>query len=235
MPTAKRDERNSGPLRPTPETYDPLQYFFDQANAALFDRGLPNALITLQRKGASSGFVHHAKFMGQGAAADELALNPAHVTNCTTRDLLVELVHLMIHLWQRHYGKPGRGPYHNREFARAATKIGLPTTITGEPGGKRTGDKVSHYIVEGGPFHRMCSRIEARGYGLVWSEILKQDTRAANADRSEIANAKSGKRVRYICPLDHFRNGKAVGPLRMWGPSGVEVKCAQHDRALLPG
>jgi hypothetical protein len=51
--------------------------------------------------------------------------------------VLSTLVHEQAHLWQHHFGKPGRGRYHNREWAAKMVEIGLIPSATGEPGGKQ--------------------------------------------------------------------------------------------------
>jgi len=57
----------------------------------------------------------------------------------------------MCHLEQHHFGKPS-GAYHNKEWAKMMHAVGLMPSNTGKPGGKQTGQTVSHYIVTGGPF-----------------------------------------------------------------------------------
>ena len=66
--------------------------------------------------------------------------------------VLSTLAHEMVHLWQHHCGKPGRGRYHNRQWAQRMKAIGLHPSSTGKEGGQETGDSVGHYIVPGGPF-----------------------------------------------------------------------------------
>jgi hypothetical protein len=78
-----------------------------------------------------------------GQVADEIALNPSHFRNRPVMEVLGTLAHEMVHLWQHHHGKPGRGRYHNREWAAFMKRIGLQPTSTGEEGGKETGDRVA--------------------------------------------------------------------------------------------
>jgi hypothetical protein len=47
-------------------------------------------------------------------------------------------------------------------------KFGLQPSSTREPGGKETGEKVSHYIIEGGPFAQAFARLEVTGFKLRW-------------------------------------------------------------------
>jgi predicted SprT family Zn-dependent metalloprotease len=90
---------------------------------------------------------------------DEIALNPSHFRSRTTAEVLSTLVHEMAHLWQHHHGKPSRASYHNKEWAVKMRALGLIPSDTGQPGGKQTGQKVSHYIEEGGAFDVACTAL----------------------------------------------------------------------------
>ena len=48
---------------------------------------------------------------------DEIALNPRYFQCARSTEVLATLAHEMAHLWQHHHGKPGRGRYHNQEWA----------------------------------------------------------------------------------------------------------------------
>ena len=68
------------------------------------------------------------------------------------------LAHEMAHAWQYHFGKPSaEAGYHNVEWGTKMEEIGLMPSNTGEPGGKRTGQQMTHYIVEDGPFAEAAS------------------------------------------------------------------------------
>jgi hypothetical protein len=60
-----------------------------------------------------------------------------------------------------------RNGYHNKEWAVKMRAIGLIPTHTGEPGGKETGQKVTHAIAPGGRFKRACSAFLASGGAVV--------------------------------------------------------------------
>ncbi len=62
----------------------------------------------------------------------------------------------MAHVWQQTYRKPPTKCYHDRQWALKMTmkEIGLQPTTTGEPGGKETGQSVTHYIMPQGPLTR---------------------------------------------------------------------------------
>ena len=118
----------------------------------------------------------------------------------------------MVHLKQQHFGKPARGRYHNKQWADWMAELGLEPTNTGEPGGKRTGDRVSHYIVEGGPFDLACQAFLAKHQGLLWG------------DRPIESKGAGGKRSKYICRDPECQ-------LAAWAKPGVTIWCGEHNVA----
>ena len=62
------------------------------------------------------------------------------------------------------HGTPPRRSYHDRQWAAKMKEIGLQPSTTGEPGGKETGQTVTHYIVKGGAFAQADR--QAQGHGL---------------------------------------------------------------------
>jgi len=47
-------------------------------------------------------------------------------------------------------------------------EIGLQPSSTGEPGGKETGQTVSHYIIPGGRYAKASAKLKAKGFQLHW-------------------------------------------------------------------
>jgi predicted SprT family Zn-dependent metalloprotease len=136
---------------PTQATYSTLQAAVAHFNEQLFDGALPPCLITFQRKAGALGYFSAERFENRvdRATTDEIALNPKHIVQRPPEDTLSTLVHEMVHLWQHHFGKPGRGRYHNKEWADRMSELGLEPSGTGKPGGKRTGDRVSQLHRDG--------------------------------------------------------------------------------------
>src|SRR5712691_4050329 len=140
---------------PTEQAYSELQHAYDVFNTRLFAGQLPPCLITMQRKNRTYGYFSGERWNDQaGAITDEIALNPAHFATRSTEAVVSTLAHEMVHLWQHHCGKPSRSGYHNKEWAAKMEAIGLVPSDTGAPGGKRTGQHMSHYVQEDGPFQR---------------------------------------------------------------------------------
>ncbi|MFP5476104.1 MAG: SprT-like domain-containing protein [Gammaproteobacteria bacterium] len=154
---------------PTQETYEELQHAYSHFNRTLFDGALPACLITLQREKATCGYFSGARFASvDGAVTDEIALNPAYFAVVPLVETLQTLVHEMTHLWQSHFGQPGRGRYHNREWADKMESIGLMPSSTGQPGGSRTGDCMADYAIEGGSFLAACEALLTDSFKLTW-------------------------------------------------------------------
>jgi predicted SprT family Zn-dependent metalloprotease len=175
----------------TQTEYGAFQTAYDFFNAELFSGTLPAVLITLQRHSKSYGFLAPEKFIGRSeqAATHELALNPDHFGR-TDEAILSTLVHEMCHVWQQTHGTPPRKSYHDRQWAAKMIEIGLQPSSTGAPGGKTTGQKVSHYVIEGGAFARSFAGLKATGFELRWQ------SRADGQERQKKASSKT----KYTCP-----------------------------------
>jgi predicted SprT family Zn-dependent metalloprotease len=179
--------------------YTAFQAAYDFYNARLFAGTLPAVYVTLQRKGKSRGYFHADRFSRRGGGkttAHELALNP-DTFGRTDEQILSTLVHEMCHVWQQEHGTPSRTGYHNREWAIQMFAIGLNPSDTGKPGGKKTGQRVSHYIVSEGPFQVATRALLADGFTLNWkSEDLRGLRKAARKQRT----AKAASKTKYTCP-----------------------------------
>jgi len=194
-----------GTIKPTKETYDQIQQAYEFLNRALFKGELPNCLVTLQRRNRTYGYFSGDRFgRSDGLVTDEIALNPRHFCNRPIKEVLATLAHEMAHLWQHHHGKPGRGRYHNREWAERMKAIGLQPTDTGEEGGQETGDGVHHYVIPDGPFDAAVNKLLARGFTIAWIEkprAAKGAVEGAGQDEKEPAETKSGKREIHLPAL----------------------------------
>ncbi|WP_287919195.1 SprT-like domain-containing protein [Comamonas sp.] len=158
-----------GSVAPTRETYEELQVAYDHFNEQLFGGTLPSCLITLQREKRTFGYFSPARFASlTGTTTDEIALNPTYFAVVPIVETLQTLAHEMVHLWQEHLGKPGRGRYHNDEWASKMESIGLMPSSTGQPGGKRTGDMMADYAITGGRFLGACEALLTGSFKLSW-------------------------------------------------------------------
>lgn len=163
------DQKKSAPLALTPASYSGLQEAYDHFNRELFDSALPDLLMTFQRKARMRGYYSFERFSGRTGDVvrhDELALNPDHFVNRTDEAIASTLVHEQVHVWQFHFGKrPSKG-YHDKQWGAKMKAVGLYPSTTGEPGGKETGSRVTHYIIPGGPYQLSFARLAATGWRL---------------------------------------------------------------------
>lgn len=165
---------------------------YDYFNDKLFDKQLPSCLITMQRKSRAYGYFCGDRFANRENTeeiTDEIALNPSYFAECSAESILSTLVHEMVHLWQHHFGTRPTRCYHDRQWSAKMKEIGLHPSDTGEFGGKETGSKMSHYIVENGLFYKVCaSFIEMHG------TVFYQDTTTTVTTAT-----KSTGRIKFSC------------------------------------
>ena len=148
----------------------------------------------MQRHKGAYGYFSGERFASLAdpqEVTDEIALNPAPSPPARRREMLSTLVHEMVHLWQHHDGKPSRNGYHNSQWAAKMREVGLIPTDTGEPGGKETGQKVTHMIEEGGRFDKACTAFLAKT-----GPILYHDR--AGEERSRQGPQEEGRQQNQI-------------------------------------
>ena len=159
-------------MKPTRETYSELQQAYDFLNAELFESRLPETMITLQRQHDTFGYFSANQFVNKenGQNTHEIALNPAYFVLRSIPETLSVLAREMVtlDLLLNSDSKPPRRRYRNKEWADAVEAIGLMPTDTGKPGGKRTGDSVETYIIEGGFFDLVTQRLLETDFQLSW-------------------------------------------------------------------
>lgn len=197
---------------PTNEAYGDLQAAYEHFNGALFDGRLPPCLITFSRKNRTLGYFAAERWQkDSGNISDEIALNPQHFKTRGARAVMSTLVHEMVHLEQHHFGTPGRRGYHNKEWGTLMERVGLMPSNTGQPGGKRVGQQMTHYIVDGGPFDRACAvLLKAR------SVLRYSDRWGVDDGGVKKLKTKSGKRTKFTCP--------SCG-VSAWGKENLRLTC----------
>jgi predicted SprT family Zn-dependent metalloprotease len=185
-------------------TYRTFNEAYDLFNQSLFEGELPECLITLQRRKSSKGYFGHQKFAHRRGSeiVDEIALNPETFQDRSDREIASTLVHEMTHCWQHHFGKPSRANYHNREWADRMIALGLMPSSTGDPGGKQTGQGMTHYIVDDGAFDREWKLMAEAGFA-----FLYQDRATNGPERVQ------KQKARYTCP--------SCRAFVFWGKPGI--------------
>lgn len=199
----------------TETQYGLFQQAFDHFNDSLFSGKLPNVLITVVRKKNCKGYYspNGLKKFGTDEFVGEIALNPDFINPKNVKDVLSTLVHEMVHLWQEHNGKPPRKCYHNKEWGDKMESVGLMPSDTGKPGGKRTGQNMTHYIIEGGAFDVYCNAFIQKTNPFiiegVINGIVKRPTKITKST--------------YICPIC---GNKA------WARPQALLKCGECDEIM---
>lgn len=159
-----KDARSGSGSQPTEVQYQAFVELFEHFNHGLFSGRLPQPMLVFSRRKMVHGHYVPGAWRGERDLADEISLNPDRFMDTDPDDFASTLVHEMCHQYQHHFGRPGRGAYHNAEFADLMEARGLVTTSTGGEGGARTGQRIDHLIVEGGRFAVAFQEVGARAF-----------------------------------------------------------------------
>ncbi len=184
-------------MKPTVESYQPFQEAYDFFNERLFSGELPACLITFQRQKRIMGYVSLERWVNnQQEYSHELAINPEYFANYPVLEICQTLCHEMVHIWQAHFGTPGRRGYHNMEWARKMMEIGLMPSTTGEPGGETTGEQMMDYILHDGLFKSAFDELAATGFQLTWMDRYP----VVRHEKKTITYTQQGKPVNLGTP-----------------------------------
>lgn len=198
--------------------YNNFATAYDYFNEHLFKSELPDCLITLKRD--QPGRLGHYQSMivrhrTDKVTADEIALNIASFPHRTDTEILSTLVHEMVHLWQENLGEAPRKAYHDKQWGRKMKEIGLHPSNTGQPGGKETGQQMTHYVIGGGPFDCACQALLSSGYKINWQMEIEQP---------EKGERKKSK-IKYTCQ---------VCEQKAWAKPGASLMCGECMEAMGP-
>jgi hypothetical protein len=190
----------------TLKEYQGFQRAYDFFNRELFNSSLPQVLVTLQRHANTRGYFSPERFKGRvdKQTVHELALNPDNFTGRTDEMILSTLVHEMAHVWQETHGEPSRRGYHNRQWAEKMREIGLQPSSTGEPGGRETGQSMTHYILPEGRYAKTYAKLALSGFQLHWQSL------------PAVGSAKKSSKNKFTCP-DCGQNA--------WAKPGASLIC----------
>jgi len=203
---------------PTTQTYTSLSTAYEFFNKELFGGTLPPCLITMQRRSGAYGYFSGERFASLAdpkEVTDEIALNPVHFATQKPDEVLSTLAHEMVHLWQHHYGKPPRKGYHDRQWAAKMHEIGLIPTATGEPGGKETGQKVTHCIEKHGRYAHAVKKLLAEHPAILYHDRTGED--------DTIRKKKAASKTKYTCP--------SCG-LNAWAKPEVSLICGNCQKSM---
>jgi hypothetical protein len=144
----------------------------------------------------------------------------------------------MVHLWQQDFGRPSRAAYHNKEWARKMEEIGLIPSETGEPGGKKTGQNMHHYVDPDGRVMKIFGRLKRKTLEALRLKYLpafphpepakrrKRGASGAPAGTEGEAGGEGGEeettekytsKKKYSCPCGN----------NVWGKPGLKIMCGE--------
>lgn len=201
-------------LSPTTQQFTAYQQMYDYFNRELFGGSLPAVLLNFSRRSRTYGFFAPERWDSDRTKTHEISLNPVHLQDRPAREVASTLVHEMVHLWQHVHGEPSRTGYHNREWADKMLEVGLHPSDTGQPGGKETGQHMTHYIIDGGPFDQAFGRMPS-DFLLPWRGVPEP-----TSGRGGGAKNKS----KYSCPNGHGN---------VWGKPEMSILCGVCGAAFV--
>lgn len=223
----------------TTAQFKTLDDLYDFYNKALFDGSLSDCIVNMSRHSGTYGFFSAKRWMtvtgGEPRHAHEISINPDHMDR-PFAEWHATLVHEMCHLWQEDHGHPSRGTYHNKEWAWKMEAVGLVPSDTGQPGGKKTGQNMTHYINPEGPFIKTFNRLSTETLEALKLKYLpaytSQDRAKAkrkgsggegtaaggdeeNGEGEEGTIEKKSSKTKYSCPCG----------FNVWGKPGLNIQC----------
>lgn len=208
---------NEAPISPSRAQYEAFDRIFEHFNQHLFAGALPPVLLTFSRRRGARGWFAPGLWSDGNSKVAEIALNPDTFPGRTADEVASTICHEMCHLWQAEFGRPSRRGYHNCEWGDRMEKIGLIPTDTGLPGGRRTGQRVTHFIQEGGSFARVFAELGPDAFfpfGI-----------AAVIDPGRTTSQNRRNKTRHTC--------LSCG-MNAWGKPQVHLICGDCDIALVP-
>lgn len=197
---------------PTLEQFGAYHNAWTFFNDQLFDGVLSKCLLNFSWHAKANGFFSPQRWSKGEARTHEISLNP-DLLERPVIESMGTLVHEMVHQWQQEYGTPPRRCYHDREWSTKMEAVGLIPSDTGEPGGRKTGQRITHYIDPAGRFQKAFDLIPVE-YLIPW-----KSGRSAPS-KSPSKNSKT----KYVC----CKCGSAL-----WGKDSLQVLCLECEEPFV--
>lgn len=201
--------------------FSSLDEIFNYYNKVLFEKELPDCLVQFARSRSAHGYFAPDRWKGEEkeeGLIHEIALNPQSMYRPPI-EWHATLVHEMVHHWQYKYDKPSRNGYHNKKWAAKMESVGLMPSNTGEEGGKKTGQSMTHYIIQGGKFSKAFEKISSNTNRIIALKYMPNVSPPGNPEDQEEGEEKkkkkSGVKIKYVCGCN----------LNVWGKSGMKLLC----------
>ena len=228
-------------LTPTEEQFKALTGAFKYFNVRLFNGKLPSCILNFSRKKNTHGFLAPSRWRRVDSVDEyihEISLTP-YTFYREPRLVFSTLVHEMVHLWQWEFGSPSRNGYHNREWAKKMEEVGLIPSNTGQEGGKKTGQSMTHYIDPSGKYHTLFDKIPSAlllPFTSIEGDIIKRmiDSKSnRNGSDKNNTESKLDKRNRLISSgRKKTKYNCSSCNLNVWGRPNLELKCLKCDQPL---
>jgi len=187
--------------------YKMFDDLFSYYNKTLFNGKLPDCMISISKHEKYASLFIAKKWKNnitdEKSCIHEIILNPDYLGQKSIKWHL-ELVHCMGHLWQHENGKQSRRGYHNQEFAQLMETFGIIVSSTGKPGGKKTGDKMSQYILLDGKFTKIYNDLSDKQIRYVLAVL-----------DGEISEKHTRSQTKYTCRCKN----------NVWGKPGLFLVC----------
>jgi hypothetical protein len=101
------------------------------------------------------------------------------------------------------------------EALQHAYRAGLDPSSTSAPGGREVGQRVGHYVVEGGLFATLWQELEAGGFALRW------ESAEPSAALRRVRAAQRASKTRFRCPGCRAN---------AWARPGTSLLCGRCSR-----
>lgn len=120
-----------------------------------------------------------------------------------------------------------------KEWGDKLEALGLMPSSTGEPGGKRVGDCMADYPIEGGLFLASCERLATRDYRISWFDRFPTKHIALAADGSEVSEVivmpaedepQKQTRAKFTCPQCQAN---------AWGKPSLNIICGDCEQPFI--
>ena len=216
---------------PTEQQFKSLNSAYKYFNRKLFKGQLPGCILNFSRLKGSHGFLAPDRW--KHVDDDEFGIHEISLTPTTLYRTPIEifstLVHEMCHLWQWEFGSPSRNGYHNKEWAAKMLEVGLIPSNTGKPGGKMTGQSMTHYMEKDGVYHKAFLKMPER-YILPFTSldaaVMKSLIEGAASTPGDDEDERK-KRLRKLRPVSRNKT-KYTCPgcnVNVWGKPSLKIRC----------
>lgn len=230
--------RKSKPLpTPTEQQFNALNGAYKYFNRKLFNNELPGCILNFSRLKGTHGFLAPERWKRvdeEEFGTHEISLTPTTLYRPPIQ-IFSTLVHEMCHLWQWEFGSPSRNGYHNKEWAAKTKQVGLIPSNTGKPEGKETGQRMTHYIEEGGRYQKAFEKMPKR-YILPFTsldgELMRSLIEGSGTDGSEEEVDERKKRLRKLRPVSRNKTKYSCPGCQanVWGKPGLKIRCEGCDQ-----